>query len=149
MLSLSSNKFPSPHSTPWLPFPTLLETRGVLEALEPSQQATLQETPHHRTALLIHQLLQFLSPRILLLSNLVTSHSQSYPQTKPLQLRNCRNLLDTKTQTCSLQICKPASNPTFTYPPLTENQSSTLGWWQLKRLLRIPGAQLMRRVLQG
>ncbi|MDP5148804.1 ABC transporter permease [Rheinheimera baltica] len=26
---------------------------------------------------------------------------------------------------------------------------TTLGWWQLKRLLRIPGAQLMRRVLQG
>ena len=24
-----------------------------------------------------------------------------------------------------------------------------LGWWQLKRLLRIPGAQLMRKVLQG
>ncbi len=24
-----------------------------------------------------------------------------------------------------------------------------LGWWQLKRLLRIPGAQLIRRVLQG
>ncbi|MDP5191699.1 FtsX-like permease family protein, partial [Rheinheimera baltica] len=26
---------------------------------------------------------------------------------------------------------------------------TTLGWWQLKRLLRIPGAQLMRRVLQA
>ncbi|MBU1554855.1 MAG: hypothetical protein KJ998_08630, partial [Gammaproteobacteria bacterium] len=24
-----------------------------------------------------------------------------------------------------------------------------LGWWQLRRLLQIPGAQLMRRVLQG
>jgi putative ABC transport system permease protein len=26
---------------------------------------------------------------------------------------------------------------------------TVLGWWQLKRLLRIPGAQLMRKVLQG
>lgn len=26
---------------------------------------------------------------------------------------------------------------------------SVLGWWQLKRLLRIPGAQLIRKVLQG
>ncbi|MDX3772901.1 FtsX-like permease family protein [Chromatiaceae bacterium AAb-1] len=26
---------------------------------------------------------------------------------------------------------------------------TALGWWQLKRLLRIPGAQLIRRVLQG
>jgi putative ABC transport system permease protein len=24
-----------------------------------------------------------------------------------------------------------------------------LGWWQLRRLLQIPGAQLMRKVLQG
>lgn len=34
--------------------------------------------------------------------------------------------------------------------PVTGIVSVTLlGWWQLKRLLRIPGAQLIRRVLQG
>ncbi len=34
-------------------------------------------------------------------------------------------------------------------PTLGVTLVTLLGWWQLRRLLRIPGAQLMRRVLQG